>query len=117
MKFMAELLFSYGTLQLEAVQVNTFGRLLDGQADAVIGYKLSYIEIKDEAVLAVSGKKFHPIITHTGNPEDLVEGMIFLITNDELKRSDEYEVSDYTRVLADLRSGKKAWVYVSKAEK
>lgn len=33
-----EKLFSYGTLQLEQVQLDTFGRLLEGQADTLQGY-------------------------------------------------------------------------------
>jgi len=35
------LLFSYGTLQQEAVQMSTFGRLLDGQPDELVGFEQS----------------------------------------------------------------------------
>jgi hypothetical protein len=34
---MMPLLFSYGTLQQEGVQRATFGRLLKGSADALVG--------------------------------------------------------------------------------
>ena len=55
------LLFSYGTLQLDEVQLSSFGRLLEGQADAMVGYRQSQIEITDPEVIKTSGKRFHPI--------------------------------------------------------
>lgn len=109
---MSEILFSYGTLQLEAVQLSTFGRKLSGEPDAIIGYKLSMLEIQDEEVVKLSGQKFHPVIAPTGNTNDTVEGTAFLVTPEELSHADEYEVDDYKRVLVDLRSGRKGWVYV-----
>ena len=48
----------------------------------------------------------------TGIPADEVAGQVFRITPAELAAADDYEVSDYKRVLAPLKSGKKAWVYV-----
>ena len=52
---MMELLFSYGTLQLEKVQMESFGRTLKGAKDAIPGYKLSTVEITDKDVLEKSG--------------------------------------------------------------
>lgn len=109
---MSEILFSYGTLQLEAVQMSTFGRKLTGEADAIIGYKLSMLEIQDEEVVALSGQKYHPVIAPTGNPGDSVDGTAFLVTPEELLHADDYEVDDYKRVQVDLKSGRKGWVYV-----
>ena len=34
-----ENLFSYGTLQYRKVQIETFGRILNGTNDILIGYK------------------------------------------------------------------------------
>jgi len=45
-----EKLFSYGTLQMESVQKETFGRELNGIKDSLIGYVLSEVKIKDPAV-------------------------------------------------------------------
>lgn len=45
------LLFSYGTLQLEQVQLETFGRLLKGEKDVLSGYKITMLEITDPEVL------------------------------------------------------------------
>ena len=107
-----ELLFSYGTLQLANVQMAQFGRLLDGQADAMPGYGRSMLEITDPEVIRKSGSNLHPIVVPTGNPIDEVVGQVFAITPAELAAADEYEVDDYTRVLVPLKSGKRAWVYV-----
>ena len=109
-----ESLFSYGTLQLESVQRTTFGRLLTGTPDAIIGYSISWIEITDAQVLATSGKTHHPIVKFTGHAEDHVEGTVFEITHEELLRADAYEVSDYKRIEVSLRSGGKTWVYVER---
>jgi gamma-glutamylcyclotransferase (GGCT)/AIG2-like uncharacterized protein YtfP len=106
------LLFSYGTLQLDEVQLSSFGRLLEGQADAMVGYSQSLIEITDPDVIRTSGKRFHPIVEASDNPGDEVKGRVFRITDAELKAADDYEVSDYKRIEVLLRSGSFAWVYV-----
>jgi len=106
------LLFSYGTLQQESVQMSTFGRLLEGRADALVGYAQLMIEVGRVDVVAKSGKTHHPIVAFTGNPEDRVSGAVFEITDSELESADAYEVAAYKRVLAPLASGRSAWVYV-----
>lgn len=105
-------LFSYGTLQLEKVQLETFGRLLSGVADALPGYSRTMVRITDPAVIAASGADHHPIVAASGDPDDSVEGMVFEITTEELAAADTYEVSDYKRVDVVLKSGLRAWVYV-----
>ena len=42
-----ENLFSYGTLQSEAVQLATLGRRLEGNADRLIGYRVIMLAISD----------------------------------------------------------------------
>ncbi|MBS0457667.1 MAG: gamma-glutamylcyclotransferase [Proteobacteria bacterium] len=106
------LLFSYGTLQLDSVQIDSFGRLLDGHADTLPGYELGQLEITDPAVLASSGKSHHPIARACGDGRQCIEGMVFAISDEELASADRYEVADYRRVLAELGSGQVAWVYV-----
>ncbi|MBS0212482.1 MAG: gamma-glutamylcyclotransferase [Proteobacteria bacterium] len=105
------LLFSYGTLQLDSVQMDTFGRLLEGQHDILPGYELGQLEITDPAVLASSGKTYHPIARRCGGSIGIA-GMVFEISDEELAHADRYEVSDYRRVLGELTSGQVAWVYV-----
>ncbi|WP_434353726.1 gamma-glutamylcyclotransferase family protein [Psychrobacter sp. HD31] len=104
-------LFSYGTLQQENVQLETFGRKLNGVQDVLLGYVLGEVRITDPNVLKASGKEYHPILVHTGNDSNEVQGTIFEITDDELAQADEYEVDDYARVSAKFKSGTTAWVY------
>jgi hypothetical protein len=106
-------LFSYGTLQDEAVQLASFGRRLVGAPDALPGYRQTLVEITDPDVLAASGARFHPIIEPSfDDPADQVAGTVFQVTPAELTAADAYEVSDYTRVSVRLMSGLEAWVYV-----
>lgn len=105
-------LFSYGTLQLPAVQQATFGRLLHGDADALVGFRRTLVKIDDAQVVATSGQTHHPIVEPSGDGADRVDGTVFAISADELARADAYEVDDYVRVEAVLASGGRAWVYV-----
>lgn len=105
-------LFSYGTLQQEDVQFATFGRRLEGRADALLGHATSLLKIKDAEVVKTSGKAHHLIVRPSGNPADEVPGMVFRLTAAELAAADTYEVSDYKRIAVRLKSGLEAFVYV-----
>ncbi len=93
-------LFSYGTLQQEAVQVSTFGRKLEGEKDALPGFREALVKIDDPGVVALSGKTHHPIVQATGEAGDSVAGMVFLVTPQELLNADTYEVSAYRRIFS-----------------
>ena len=108
-----ELLFSYGTLQQSQVQIDTFGRLLDGDKDTLIGYQLDTVKITDPQVIASSGKEYHPILVFTGSTSDSISGTVFKITPEELAQADSYEVDEYKRVEAKLKSGKVCWIYAA----
>ena len=108
------LLFSYGTLQKEQVQLETFGRLLQGKVDNLPAYKLDFVEITDPDVLRKSGERFHPIISFSGNPDDKVEGVLFEVTDKEILSADEYEVDDYKRIELVFASGKSGFIYIEK---
>ena len=108
-----ENLFTYGTLQLEDVQLDTFGRRLEGHADALPGYTLKTIVIEDEDSVVKSGTEIHRNLRFTGDPSDFVEGTIYSVTQQELEQADSYEPDGYERVLVQLRSGAKAWVYLN----
>lgn len=109
---MTQLLFSYGTLQLEKVQLESFGRLLSGTKDTLIGFKIEQLKITDEQVLLKSGKAFHPVAIPTNNKKDIINGTLYKISIQELKQADNYEVDDYKRIEATFKSGKKGWVYI-----
>ncbi len=109
----SENLFSYGTLQMEPVQLAAFGRKLAGQPDALIGYKVELIATADHEFDIRSGATQHRNLRYTGAASDLVEGTVFQMTKEELEQSDAYEPWDYRRVQVQLRSGVKAWVYLN----
>ena len=105
-------LFSYGTLQLESVQLATFGRRLSGKRDAIVGFQESVMAMTDPEVIALSGKTHHPMASFTGNARHRVSGVAFEISEDELLRADGYETHPaYRRFEARLESGGTAWVY------
>jgi gamma-glutamylcyclotransferase (GGCT)/AIG2-like uncharacterized protein YtfP len=107
------LLFSYGTLQQDNVQLSTFGRLLQGQNDELLGFEQSLVRIEDPQVLATSGKTHHANVTFNGRNDSRVSGAVFEITDAELAAADQYEqLAAYKRVAAMLASAKRAWVYV-----
>jgi gamma-glutamylcyclotransferase (GGCT)/AIG2-like uncharacterized protein YtfP len=105
------LLFSYGTLQQTPVQLSTFGRLLHGQPDALIGFEQAVLKIEDPEFVATSGKAHHAIVTFNGRDDSRVSGTVFELSDEELASADAYEPAGYKRVSARLASGKQAWVY------
>jgi gamma-glutamylcyclotransferase (GGCT)/AIG2-like uncharacterized protein YtfP len=112
-----EYLFSYGTLQREAVQLATFARQLEGQRDSLVGYRVSLIPIQDAQVVKDSGDTHYKNIQFTGDNSDAVEGTVFRVSKSELEQADEYEAdAGYDGVVVKLSSGIQAWVYLNRTE-
>ena len=105
------LLFSYGTLQQAAVQLSTFGRLLQGYPDELVGFEQSVFTVEDPVFVAASGKADHAIVKVNGRNDSRVRGTVLELTDSELAQADQYEPAGYKRVSAMLASGKQAWVY------
>lgn len=107
------LLFSYGTLQQDDVQVKTFGRKLSGDKDLLAGYEPALVKITDPAVAARLGKTHHDNIAPTGDEWSNVQGTALEVTDAELAMADKYEDEfHYRRIEVELSSGNRAWVYV-----
>ena len=107
------LLFSYGTLQQEEVQLSTFGRKLEGERDLLLGYEPSLVRIPDAAVAQRLGRTHHDNVTATGDEWSSVQGTVFEVTDEELAQADRFEAEfAYRRVNGALASGKEAWVYI-----
>jgi gamma-glutamylcyclotransferase (GGCT)/AIG2-like uncharacterized protein YtfP len=107
------LLFSYGTLQQEDVQLLTFGRLLQGHRDELPGAEPSSVKIEDPQVAAASGTTHHANVTFNGRTDARVSGTVFEVSEAELAAADQYEQrAKYTRMAVRLASGQEAWVYV-----
>ena len=73
-----ELVFSYGTLQLEAVQLATFGRKLVGTADVLPGFAQSMMKIDDPDVVAtrLSSDEFPDLDEDRGRGFFLLKQMV-----------------------------------------
>jgi gamma-glutamylcyclotransferase (GGCT)/AIG2-like uncharacterized protein YtfP len=100
------LLFSYGSLRQEEVQVATFGRPLTGRPDELLGFEL---------VTAQRSGTGHANVVR-GAAGSSVPGVAFEISDAELASADEYERRDgYTRVTGALSSGQTSWVYLSRS--
>ena len=110
---MNEYLFSYGTIQKEQVQLELFGRLLKGAKDTLKGFGLSSIKTRDESAQSKTGHENHLIAIISNTGIDMIEGMVFEITAEEILLADKYEPDDFKRVKVELESGKKAWIYVA----
>ena len=107
------LVFSYGTLRQEAVQLQSFGRLLTGSPDVLTGFANARVPIEDQDVIASSGQTHHANAEYSGNPQHQVKGVAFELTDDELASADDYESrADYIRIEVTLASGRRSWVYV-----
>lgn len=107
------LLFSYGTLQQESVQLSTFGRRLNGDRDELLGFELGTMRVADAAFVATSGKADHAVVRFTGVSSARVSGMVFEISDEELAAADTYEPNGWVRVEGTLLSGRRAWVYAA----
>ena len=107
------LLFSYGSLQQEEVQLSTFGRKLDGEKDLLIGYEPSLVVIDDPDVASRLKRTHHDNVVNTGDDWSNVQGTVFEVADAELAKADTFEAQfAYKRINVNLASGKDAWVYV-----
>ncbi len=110
------LLFSYGTLQNKSVQIANFGRELTGREDALPGYTRSLVPITDPELIGSDGESHYASAEPASNPEDSVSGTVYEVSEHELAVADEYEApADYRRILVTLKSGNRAWVYLTSA--
>jgi isopenicillin-N epimerase len=107
------LLFSYGTLQDEAVQLQLFGRRLHGKADQLLGFEQSVLKIDDPDFEKTSGTAHHAVVRFTGDDEQQVNGTVFEVSESELAKADRYEPAGYQRVMGKLASGRDTWVYAA----
>lgn len=97
------LLFSYGTLQFQNIQLALYKRNPDFFSDSISGYSIISISL--------GGEKY-PALIPSNNSSTLIKGNVYNITEDELAITDEYEGDAYKRILQKLASGKEAWLYI-----
>ncbi|CAM3858047.1 gamma-glutamylcyclotransferase [Flavobacterium branchiophilum NBRC 15030 = ATCC 35035] len=104
-----EHLFAYGSLQSQEVQETIYGRILKGQPETLVGYAESEISIEEEF-----GIVKYPIIKPTNNPNDTIKGVLYTLSEAELKLTDNYEGIHYKRIEVQLQSEQTAWAYSAK---
>lgn len=102
-----EKLFAYGTLKDKNIQETIFGRILTGTPDSVTGFVTKEIQIEEEF-----GVTTYPIIVETKNPEDVVTGILYQLTELQLQQADTYEGIHYKRIQVQLESNEVAWTYL-----
>ena len=93
-------LFVYGTIKDPEVQKKVIGRVAESRNDSLEGYSKSSIVLK--------GITYSILVKGT----EEIEGVVLLVTEEELKKLDVFETKAYRRVMEKLRSGASAWVYV-----
>ncbi len=102
-------LFSYGTLQQPAVQLELFGRQVEGEPDRLPGYRRGTVTLADPEG---DGPEVHAIAIPSGHPADEIAGTLLRLTEAELAAADAYEPDAYRREMVTMRSGRRAWAYV-----
>lgn len=107
-----DFLFSFGTLRQADVQVSVFGHTLEGRTEQLPGFRLTTVTIADPEVIRISGSAEHPMLLRSENLSDVVEGVAFEVTDEELAAADAYEDDSYVRSAVRLISGRKCWVYL-----
>jgi gamma-glutamylcyclotransferase (GGCT)/AIG2-like uncharacterized protein YtfP len=112
-KHSMHLLFSYGTLQSESVQLATFSRRLAGVADRLPGYRLTRVPITDPQRAQVHGTSHYANVVPADTLAEEVCGTLLEIDDEELDVVDAYERLDgYRRIVVTAASGQRAWLYV-----
>ena len=107
------LLFSYGTLQQEEVQLSTSGRKLAGEKDLLVGYEPSLVTIAYPELAKRRQNLHHDTVRKTDDEWSNVQGTVFELSDEELAKSDAFEAQfNYKRITVPLASGNEAWVYV-----
>ena len=103
-------LFTYGTLQNEAIQLDLFGRTLKGEVDHIKGFRVQ--ELRFTSDHPEVPRRAYPAAIYTANPTDMIRGKVYRLSESELKQADQYETEAYSRIEVLLASGITAWIYV-----
>jgi gamma-glutamylcyclotransferase (GGCT)/AIG2-like uncharacterized protein YtfP len=108
------LVFSYGSLQEEAVQRSIYGHVLRGEPDELLHCRRERIVVPPWHKAAAAGVTHYQNVIFEPGSDGRVKGTALELTEAELIASDEYErEANYVRVPATLASGRPVWVYVN----
>ncbi len=90
-----------------------FGREVAGEADALEGYVLNLISIREAAGPGANEAGEYLILRKAQGPAPPVRGVALRLTTAELDKADVYETAAYMRVEVTLVSGRRAFAYVA----
>ena len=109
-----QLLFSYGSLQRDRVQLSVFARRLTGVVDRLPGYRAIQVPIGDPQRTAFHNATYYTNVVPADTATDHVPGTVLELTDQELVLVDEFERLDgYGRIQVRMASGRLAWLFVS----
>lgn len=106
------LLFSYDTLRSQDLQIQHYGRKLEGIDGALSGYTLKDSTINDVSMTEHSHTTTPQIAIKSKEKSDTLKGMVFEITGEELVETDKMAAPNSNRILATTDAGVEVWVYV-----
>jgi hypothetical protein len=108
------LVFSYGSLQEEAVQLETFGRRLTGFPDALVGYETELVPVTRKDDPHYGRKTHHLNLKANGRAQSRVAGTALDVSDAELALTNRFEErSGYARIAARTAGGRDVWLYVA----
>ena len=94
-------LLVYGTLRDPQVQEAVIGRCVVGRPARLYGYEKRSLR---------QGAAVYPILVEA-SAAHFVDGHILSVTDEELRRMDEYEGHTYRRIRVAVDGGEECWVY------
>lgn len=106
------LLFSYDILNSQDIQLQIYGRRLDGMDDTLSGYTLKDSNLNGSKVKDNRTRTLSQHAIKTKDPKDKVKGMLYEITGEELVQTDRHILKNYHRVLETTDSGAEVWLYM-----
>jgi gamma-glutamylcyclotransferase (GGCT)/AIG2-like uncharacterized protein YtfP len=108
-------LFVYGSLREAEVQRAVFGRVIGGEPDALPGYRLGTIDIRD--VDGDGGITRYQNIFPSGESGDEVPGLVLTLTVADFDAADDYETpTAYRRIVVRLKAGGQAYAYIGRGD-
>lgn len=106
------LLFSYDTLRSQDLQLQHYGRKLEGIEDTLSGYTLKDSTVNGVSMNRNSNTNSPQIAIKSQEKNGKIEGMVFEMTGEELVEADKMAAPNSIRILATTDAGVEVWVYV-----
>lgn len=105
-------LFSYGAFTQDHVHRAVYERRLSGRLDSLLGYRLKLIAVPEDTAGTLRIEQQPAAVP--GDPDDLIAGMRYEVSEAELAAVEQVNQALFTKVWVKLASGEEAWVFVAK---